>query len=91
MLQSELAPEFFVAYRKLPLEVRKLARSAYRLFRLDPFHPSLQFKRVGKTDPVWSARVGQHYRVLGVRDTDDEILWFWIGSHAEYDELLKHL
>ncbi len=33
-------------------------------------------------------RVGIHYRALGVR-TDDEIVWFWIGSHADYDGLLS--
>ena len=25
------------------------------------------------------------------QEPEDEIVWFWIGSHAEYDELLDHL
>ena len=35
-----------------------------------------------------SVRVGLGYRALGVRHGDD-ILWFWIGSHAEYDRLVR--
>jgi hypothetical protein len=34
--------------------------------------------------------VGRNYRVLGLRD-GDEITWFWIGSHSEYDRLLEQV
>jgi hypothetical protein len=57
----------------------------------NPFHGSLQFKRVNRRGDVWSARVGDDYRVLGVRVQSDEIVWFWIGTHAEYDLELKRL
>jgi mRNA-degrading endonuclease RelE of RelBE toxin-antitoxin system len=77
--------------RLLPSDIRKQALAAYQLFLADPFHPSLQFKRVGKNNPVWSARVGLDYRVLGLRDSDDEIEWFWIGTHAEYDKLISRM
>ena len=30
------------------------------------------------------------YRAVGIMD-DDEITWFWIGSHADYNNLLKRL
>ncbi|WP_445944940.1 ParE family toxin-like protein [Rhizobium sp. WSM1274] len=55
------------------------------MLKQDPRHPSLHFKRVGR---FWSARVGTSWRALAVRDGDD-IIWFWIGSHADYDKLLK--
>jgi hypothetical protein len=32
-------------------------------------------------------RVGAHYRALGV-DVEGGVLWFWIGSHADYDRLI---
>jgi hypothetical protein len=32
--------------------------------------------------------VGLHYRALGISD-DGGIVWFWIGTHAEYDQLLR--
>ncbi|AGY57550.1 hypothetical protein GKIL_1304 [Gloeobacter kilaueensis JS1] len=37
-----------------------------------------------------SARIGLNYRALGLLE-EDHIYWFWIGSHAEYDELLQRL
>ena len=75
---------FWTLYRALPEEVRLLADKNYELLKADPRHPSLRFKRIG---PVWSARVGVHYRVLG-HDVPDGIQWFWIGTHAEYDKLV---
>ena len=66
------------------------ARLAYQLFRQDPFHPSLRFKQVHSSRPIYSARVGLAYRALALRQDDDVIL-FWIGSHADYDDLLGRL
>jgi len=58
------------------------------LFKQDHTHPSLRFKCVHQTQPIYSARISMKYRVVGVVD-GDEILWFWAGSHAEYEKLLK--
>jgi hypothetical protein len=52
--------------------------------RADPRHPSLHLKRVKR---YWSARVGLHHRAVAV-DAPDGLLWFWIGSHADYDKLI---
>jgi len=87
---SRTTDRFWQAYRKLPSDVRKQARKAYQAFSQDPYHPSLQFKRVHSVQPVYSARVSRDYRALAVRD-EDVLLWFWIGSHADYDKLLASL
>jgi hypothetical protein len=50
----------------------------------NPRHPSIQLKKVGE---YWVARVGLHYRTLGV-NVADGISWFWIGTHAEYDQIV---
>ncbi len=63
---------------------------AYARFQENPDHTSLKFKRVHETRPIFSARVGLGYRALCVRDGDD-LIWFWIGSHADYDRLLRRL
>lgn len=73
--------------RTLPPDARRQAVAAYRLFLEDPFHLGLQFKRIGRRRNIWSVRVGLHYRALGERN-EDRVLWFWIGTHAEYDRLL---
>ena len=88
-MKSRLTPRFRKVLTKLPDDVRAQADSAYRLFRADPYHASLQFKRVSQKDPIYSVRIGDSYRALGRREADDLIVWFWIGSHAEYDNLLK--
>lgn len=77
--------DFWDCYDRLPESVQKVADRNYELLRADPRHPSLHFKRVGR---LWSARVGSGYRALAV-DGDDGLVWFWIGSHAEYDHIIK--
>ncbi len=81
------SPRFWEAYEGLPERVRALADKRFALLKQNPQHPSLHFKPVG---PYWSARIGLHYRALAV-EVDDGMLWFWIGSHADYDNLLARL
>jgi len=83
---SQANERFWAVFRELPERVQRTARRAYRIFLRDPFHPSLQFKRVHPTRPVFSARVGLGYRALALRE--GEHVWFWIGSHADYDRLV---
>ncbi len=81
-------PRFWQYYRQLPKEIQTLADKNFKLLKTDPFHPSLHLKKVGKTKQLWSVRVGAHYRALGL-DKPEGILWIWIGSHAEYNDLLS--
>jgi hypothetical protein len=60
------------------------------LFRENPSHPGLRFKKVHPDPPTYSARVGIGYHAVGVR-VGDTVVWFWIGSHANYDRLLEQL
>lgn len=80
-------PRFWRHYQQLPSFVQRLADKNYALLKDDPFHPSLHFKKVGKKKHLWSVRVGEHYRALGL-DKSEGVVWFWIGTHAEYDKLL---
>ena len=76
---------FWEAYAKLPEQIRALADKNYALLKNDPRHPSLQLKKVGR---FWSVRVGLRYRALAV-ETDGDLVWFWIGAHADYDALIS--
>ncbi|HEX8179432.1 MAG TPA: hypothetical protein VF525_07805 [Pyrinomonadaceae bacterium] len=78
------APQFWRLYRQLPPTVRALADKNFQLLKADPKHPSLHFKQI---DRLWSVRVGAHYRALGLAKPEG-VVWFWIGSHADYDKLL---
>ncbi|MCT0253300.1 hypothetical protein KQ311_05500 [Synechocystis sp. CS-94] len=76
--------DFWFCYRHLPEEIQRRADKAYQLLIQNPRHPSLHFKKVGE---LWSVRVTLDYRALSV-ETDDGYVWFWIGTHEDYDELL---
>jgi hypothetical protein len=89
-VNSVITAGFRALLGQLPDSVRQQASRTYALWRVDPHHPSLQFKRVSQRQPIYSARVGLGYRVLGLWE-GDTITWFWIGSHAEYDTLLARL
>ena len=79
------SPEFWACFEKLPASVQNLARENYELLKTNPDHPSLHFKRI---DRFWSVQVGRTYRALAV-DAEDGIVWFWIGTHAKYDRLIR--
>jgi len=65
--------------------MQRLADRNYHTLKENPKHPSLHLKKIGR---YWSVRVGIHYRALAV-EVENDLLWFWIGSNAEYDRLIK--
>ena len=89
-MKSKTTEQFRRLLANLPQHVQKRARDAYRLFRANPNHPSLQFKPVQGRPTYFSARIGMGHRALGVRNKD-RIVWFWIGTHSEYDKLVARL
>jgi hypothetical protein len=89
-LISRLRKSFRTELAALPQSVQKRARDAYERFKTDPQHPSLDFKPLHTTLPLWSVRITQNYRAVGVRD-GETIIWFFIGTHADYDKLLAKL
>jgi hypothetical protein len=87
-MKSRSTLSFWQHYWALPPEIRQRARQAYKLWRDNPAHPSLFFKRVKESQPVYSVRIGLGYRALGLLK-GDTVTWFWIGTHDEYERLLK--
>jgi len=88
-MNSRTTPDFWKRLSALPAHIRRQARTAYALFRQNPSHPGLRFKQVNPgPPPVYSVRVGSGYRAVGTLH-GDTVVWYWIGSHAEYDQLLK--
>ncbi|WIG58046.1 MAG: hypothetical protein OJF49_000791 [Ktedonobacterales bacterium] len=87
-MNSYTTDRFWDLFRALSVDIRKQAQQAYQQFARDPFHPGLNFEEVDKQRQLWSARVTRGYRVLGYRE-GNEITWFWIGPHREYEKLIK--
>ncbi len=82
-----------VAYKKhlaqLPLAVEEQAKKTYYRWKENPHHPSLDFKKLAAD--IWSIRIGYSYRALCTMPNDNEAVWFWIGTHEDYNGLLKQL
>lgn len=89
-MKSHITRDFRELFDKLPESIQQRARKAYRRFMDDPGHPGLMFKKVLSDPPIYSVRISQDYRALGAMEGDD-IIWFWIGSHQDYDRLLDQL
>lgn len=78
---------FWKCFEGLPSPVQKVAKKNFDLLKTNLLHPSLHFKKVGK---FWSIRVGANYRALAVKD-DKDFIWVWIGSHKEYEQMIKNI
>jgi hypothetical protein len=83
-LNHTASRRFWALYEALPKPAREIADKNFQLLKSDPKHPSLHFKRIAN---VWSVRVGDHYRALG-HDVPGGVQWFWIGRHADYDQIV---
>jgi len=89
-VRSHTTAAFREAFSELPKSVQEQARRAYRQFQRDPWHPGLRFKQVHPRLPIYSVRLSKGYRAVGQR-SEEHIVWFWVGSHADYDNLLSQL
>jgi hypothetical protein len=89
-MRSRGTAKFCALFRMLPPEIQKSARDKYRLFRSDPRHGSLQFKQVHASRQIYSVRFSLDYSAVGVM-SDDGIIWFWTGSHRDYERLIRGL
>jgi len=87
-MNSRLTHDFIARFRELPDSIQLQARRVYQLWRYHPTHPSLHFKRVHQHEPLYSVRIEIGWRALGLLE-GDTIYWFWIGSHSDYNHLLK--
>ncbi len=86
---SHITKDFRSNFKKLPDRIKFQARKNYLIWRKNPYHKSLQFKKIDKKNNIWSLRVGIGWRALGVKDKN-VMIWFWIGSHEDYNELIKN-
>ena len=89
-MRSRTTRRFRKAFSHLPEPIKDRTREAYRRFSENPDHPGLRFKRVHSTEPIYSVRITRDYRALGIRE-GDTVIWFWIGSHADYDDLISRM
>jgi hypothetical protein len=81
---------YWKSYKGLPKKIQKDADRKFDLWKRNPFHPSLNFKCVNTEYNIWSVRVTIDYRALAVRN-EKSVIWYWIGDHNKYEQLLRAL
>ena len=74
-MKSSVTRTFRQQLEELPVAVQEQAERTYALWSSDPYHNSLQFKRVNQRQPIDSARVSLNYRVLGLLVTLNSDFW----------------
>jgi hypothetical protein len=89
-VRSRTTAQFRSLRAALPKRVQEKAVAAYKLWSANPRHPSLRFKKIHKTLPIYSVRIDRAWRAVGVLEKDT-VVWFWVGSHENYAVLLKRL
>jgi len=74
-------------FRKLPLPIQQRAVKTEKLFRINPFHPSLRLHELkGKLEGLWSISITTSYRIIfGALDNGD-VLFISIGTHSIYEK-----
>jgi len=86
---------FIKLFKKLKKQTQLDAVEACHQWRDNPGYPSLKFGRVQNTKArAFRLSIGDHYRALAVHEkfgSQDYYQWFWIGTHEEYNRMIKKI
>jgi hypothetical protein len=89
-VKARATKRFWACFARLPPDIQERARAGFERWSNNPAHPGLQFKRVHDRRPIYSVRIARGWRAVGVL-RDDTMIWFWVGSHADYERLLSQM
>ncbi|MDQ3022170.1 MAG: hypothetical protein M3R36_16600 [Bacteroidota bacterium] len=84
---SVTTEKFRKCFDNLPQKVQDEAKKVFKIWKSDPYLNNLKFKKIHAVENIYSVRSGMHWRALGVKE-EDKVIWFWIGSHSDYDNLI---
>jgi hypothetical protein len=87
-MKSVASRRFWDLFHALPVDVQRLAVKNYHLWRQNSNHPSLHFRRLQGSEDRFTVRIGDHHRAMG-RLHGGTITWLWIGTHSQYDQLVR--
>jgi hypothetical protein len=77
-------------FEKLPSQIKKLAKAAFKQFLVNPSHPSLRHHPLEDNDKgrhrknSFSVSITMQYRAIYVVDGKVNV-WYWIGNHNDYE------
>ena len=89
--KSVRTSDFRKLFKHLPARVQATAAQRYEnYFRTDPYHPLLRRHSLHDVDDAFKdsleVEMARGYRAVGYYDDAEyTYVWYWCGSHAEYD------
>lgn len=86
-MNSQTTEKLWKSFDMLPTDVKEKAKRAFKIWINNPNHPSLHFKHIHAIAPIYSVRIGLYHGAIGVKDSNT-VIWFWIGTHEEYNNLI---
>ncbi len=82
MFEIFLTNEFIEKYKKLPKSIKLKAEKQEKIFRQNPFHPSLHTEKLEpRNKALWSFRVDKNYRIIFRFLDKNKVVFLTIGSH----------
>ena len=82
MVEVTLTDEFIKRYQLLPLQIQKKAEKQERLFKNNPFYPSLHTEKLEpRGRQVWSFRIDKSYRILFRFLDGQKVVFLTVGPH----------
>lgn len=78
--------QFEKSYKKLSQKVKARAAIKERVFRENPFHPTLKTHKLhGKEKEMWAFWINQKYRIKFIFLEEGVVLFLDIGTHDIYE------
>jgi len=79
--------QFEDQFQALPKRIQSKACKTERLFKENPFHPSLRLHKLkGKLAGLWSISIDKRYRIIFQPLENGVVLFISVGIHAIYDK-----
>lgn len=80
---------FIRSYKKLPKEIKELAKKKEKIFRKNPFDPRLKTHKLqgrfkGKLEKYWSFSIGYKYRIIFRFLNRNTVRFYKVGTHRIY-------
>ncbi len=77
-----ITEEFQERYGCLPKQIQKKAEKQEKVFKNNPFYPSLHTEKlIPKSKDVWSFRIDKKYRIIFRFVSRDRVIFLTIGPH----------
>lgn len=81
----QTSPNFDKHYKKLAVEIREQAKEKEKIFRNNPFDPTLRNHKLhGKDKHAWAFWIDYNYRIKFIFLDGGEVLFLDIGTHDIY-------